>query len=435
MKKQTTLLASFILACTSLSASAVEIQELTSAKGIPFWLVESHSIPMVSASASFRSGSAFDTKTTHGLSAITAAMLTEGTKKLNNANYKESLERLGSSVGASSGRENITLSMQSLSENSLDTFKLMADTAYAPRIQKNDFSRIQTHTLEAIKRSKESSSSIASEAYRHALYGNHGYAFSGRGTEGTVSNFTAKQLKEYAKSNLTCNNMSISIVGDVTAETAMKFVDKSFGKYCDNVVINRKKITEEFATPTPSLTRIYKDVPQSQIYVGHKGITRQDADYFASYVMNYILGGGGFNARLMKEIREKRGLAYGAYSYFNYAPLAGNFTASSSTKNETAMEVVRLLKLEMAKMAEKGATKKEFDGALQYLTGSFPLRLDSNDKILNYLTVMQMENLGVDYLDTWQSKVGNVTLADVNRVAVRLLKPEVAVVVIVGGEK
>jgi zinc protease len=184
--------------------------------------------------------------------------------------------------------------------------------------------------------------------------------------------------------------------------------------------------------PPPGLQVIELDVPQSAAVFGHAGLRREDPDFIPAYVMNYILGGGGFSSRLMQEVREKRGLAYGVYSYLSIRDEAALYLGGVQTANERMAESLEVIKAEWARMAAEGVTVDELDRAKRYLTGAFPLRFDSNAKIANYLVFIQEEDLGIDYLDRRNSLIEAVTLEDVNRVAARLLKPENLSIVVVG---
>ena len=184
--------------------------------------------------------------------------------------------------------------------------------------------------------------------------------------------------------------------------------------------------------PPPGLQVINLGVPQSAAIFGQAGLTRDDPDFIPAYVMNYVLGGGGFASRLMTEVREKRGLAYGVYSYLSIRAEAALYLGSVRTVNERMAETLEVIKAEWARMAAEGVTADELDRAKRYLTGAFPLSFDSNAKIANYLVFVQEENLGIDYIDRRNGLIEAVTLEDVKRVAARLLKPDELSIVVVG---
>jgi zinc protease len=177
---------------------------------------------------------------------------------------------------------------------------------------------------------------------------------------------------------------------------------------------------------------VEQDVPQSVAVFGHKGLMRDDPDFIPAFVMNYVLGGGSFSSRLTEEVREKRGLAYSVYSYLSATDGAGLYMGGVQTANERIAESLEVIKAEWARLAAEGLTEEDLNKAKTYLTGSFPLRFDSNSKIANYLLFAQMEDLGLDYINTRNGLIEAVTLEDVKRVAARLLKPEELSFVVVG---
>ncbi len=226
------------------------------------------------------------------------------------------------------------------------------------------------------------------------------------------------------------DRMVIGVVGDITPERLAPLLDATFGALPEKGAV----LDIPHATPqAPGRVIVKKrDIPQSIVIFGGEGIRRADPDYYAAYVMNYILGGGGFSSRLTNEVREKRGLAYGVYSYLSPLDHAELFLGRVATENSRVAESIRVIRAQIALMRDDGATKAEIADAKTYLTGSFPLRLDTNDKIAGMLVGIQLEKLGIDYLDKRNGYINAVTLADVNRMAAKLLKPKALEIVIVG---
>ena len=426
-------IASCLLFCAvSTAAIALEIKEVMTTKGIASWLVESHQLPMVTVQVAFRSGSAFDPEGKEGLAAFTAGLFTEGAGSLGGTAFQEKLDMLGSRLSVTTNRLDTTFTLTTLSQNVDESFDLLVMAITDPRFEREAMERLRRTTLSAIKQIPQNPASVVSHEFPPLVYGEkHPYAHPTEGVIETVSAFTRKDVKDFYKENYTKTNMVVSVVGDITPRKLKtllegKLVNLTYGTGCN-------KLEKGLQAPTPLIKRIEMPVPQSHVLMGHKGINRHDEDYFAAYAMNYMLGGGGFNSRLMEEIREKRGLTYGVYSYFDFMPDWGPFMVAVQTKNKDAGTSIALIKKEMQRIKDKGVRQKEYEGAMSYLTGSFPLRLDSNRKILGYLTVMQREELGKDYLDKWVERVKQVTRDDIQRVAKRLLHPEDMVVLIVGG--
>ena len=413
--------------------AAVNIQSFTTPKGLNVWLVESHEIPMVSVEIGFRAGGSFDPPQREGLAYFTSALLNEGAGHLDATSFQEEVDKIGASIGGSADKLNLTIGLTTLSEQIDPAFYLLGLAVREPRFDEKAAERIKGQILASLKRDEENPGSVISKNYRRAIYGLHPYGKPLKGFADTVELFSSKNAAFFHKNYMTRENMVISVVGDVTKAKLSKLLDENIADLSRGK--KRQKVALAPDAPFAAIVKVPMAVPQAHIMMGHQGISRHDPDYFAAYAMNYILGGGGFNSRLMEEVREKRGLAYSVYSYFAPLPHAGSFTASVQTKNKDAFKTISLMRKEFHRMRDALVSEKEYEGAINYLTGSFPLRIDSNSKILGYLTTMQMENLGIDYLSTWQNKVKSVTREDMQRVARRLLQPENLVTVIVGDEE
>ncbi|MFT7144908.1 MAG: zinc protease, partial [bacterium] len=395
----------------SISAQAVEIQQVVSPKlGIKAYLVESSSLPMVNIQVAFRNGSAFDPKGQGGLSNLTSSLFDEGAADKNSKAYTESLESIGSLFSVNASLLNTTFSMRMLSDHKQESLTLLRDAIRKPRFDDDAFLRMQDAVLSGLKSAKQNPGHVAGLLLKEHLYENHPYGRPTSGTEENVQNFKVSDVRSFYQNNFTRKNMTVSVVGDMTKDELEGYLDTLFIDLKEGDM--RHKITLKPSSVTPAVIRQSMAVPQSSVYLAHLGINREDADYYAAYAMNYVLGGGGFNSRLMAEIREKRGLAYGVSSYFEVLPIQGGFITSVSTKNKDVQTAIDLIKKEMRRIKKHGVTAEEYAGAMSYLKGSFPLRLDSSSKIIGYLTVMQMEGLGVDYLENWTKRIATVTRED-----------------------
>lgn len=415
------------------SAQAINIQEVTSPKlGIKALLVESVSVPMVNIQVAFRTGSAFDPEDKGGVSYLTSALFDEGAADKNSTEFTDAIDSIGALYSVNSSMLNTTFSMRTLSTQTEQAFKLLGESITKPRFDDEAFLRMKAVVLSSIKSTKQNPGNIASLLLKENLYVNHPYGRPLKGTEENVKSLKVNDVKSFYAQNFNLKNMVVSVVGDITKEELLKYLDSTFMELSAGTT--RNKIKTLATNVKPSVIKQAMPVPQSAIYLAHAGINREDPDYYAAYAMNYILGGGGFNSRLMGEIREKRGLTYGVYSYFEPLPLRGAFIVSVNTKNEDVEKTINLIKNEMKRMKLESVTDVEYEGAMSYLKGSFPLRLDSSSKVIGYLTTMQMENLGLDYLDKWASRIGAVTKADMQRTAKRLLRENEMIAVIVGGE-
>lgn len=419
------------LAARAADTPVVPIQQLKTPSGISVWLVESHTLPMVSVEAAFNAGAMYDPQGKEGVANMTAAMLTQGgAGGLSSEQYLKQTERLGAIVGADADRQVLSVGLQSLSENIDVSFAHFAEAINDPSFDEKDFERVKQALLAGRKRVQENAGKLANEAFDKLIFGRyHPYAHPVMGTDYSLPSMTRKDVKNYYEKMFGRKNMVVSIVGDITPEKAVELVEKHFAKLPKGRSYN---VPEAPQTQPPVLQKITLPVPQTSILMGHKGISRQNPDYFAILLMNHIFGSGGFSSILMEEVREKRGLAYGVYSYFEPLPHWGSFQVSVKTKNESAFEVVDLVKAEIEKLKANGVSEEAYQEAMDYMIGSFPLRLDSNNDILTYLTFMQTENMGADYLDKWLDNMRKVSREDVHRVAKKYLNPEDMIVVMVG---
>lgn len=423
-----------ILALTFLTintAQAVNVEKVVTPKlGIEAWLVESHALPMVNVNISFKVGSVFDLDDQNGVAALTASLLSEGAGQMDAATFTKEIEKQGALFSTGGDLLTGSVSMRMLSENKEESFNLLGQAITRPRFDEDAFNRIKDATIASIHVAKQNSSHVAHQLLKEHLYENHPYGRPALGTENSLKSITRFDVKRFYDRHYNLKNMVVSVVGDIDAAELSAYLDDMFLGFKEGELENA------FPDSTPSVTPVVvkkeMNVPQSTIYLAHDGITRENPDYYAAYFMNYILGGGGFNSRLMEEIREKRGLAYGVYSYFEPMPGGGRFIAQVSTKNADAPTSIRLIKEEMERL-KKGVSEKEYQGAMAYLKGSFPLRLDSSSKVLGYLKTMQLQNLGMDYLDMWTTRIGQVTQEDVKRMANKYLHPEDLMTVVVGG--
>lgn len=409
-----------------------DIQVVESKSGITAWLVESHNLPMISMEVSFRAGSAFEQAEKNGLANITADLLDEGAGDRDMSAFHAALEQIGARLSADAGTLNLDVNLTTLTEHKDDAFALLADALTQPQFAPDAIERQRARIISGIRRIEENPQATARRAFQKAVFEDHPYARPPEGTEATVKDITREDIVNYHKAHFNRANMVVSVVGDISAEELSHKLDTIFADIPPGT--DRNEVTLAPAPVTPQIVRIERDIPQSTVLFGHLGISREHPDYFPAFVLNGILGNGGMVSRYMVEVRDKRGLAYHVFSIMQPLPHAGAFMAGVQTSNDSVDEAIRIMKHEIRDIQENGVPSAEHARMLKYLDGSFPLRLDSNQKILGYLSVMQMENLGIDYLDTWRTKVQNVSQADIQRAAKTLLHPDEVVTVIVGNE-
>ncbi|MFZ2620744.1 MAG: pitrilysin family protein, partial [Alphaproteobacteria bacterium] len=361
-----------------------KIQTVTTKNGITAWLVESHSIPMISMEFSFRAGTAFEPANKSGVAAMLAGMMDEGAGDLDATAFQQAMEDIGARFGAGADTLDFNVNLSTLTENRHDAFKLLKLALEKPRFDTDALERIRDATMAGLRQEQENPSAVAARAFDTALFGTHPYGRPVDGTLKSVPTLTQADVAAFYNTHMTKANMVVSVVGDITPAELQTVLDDVLGNLPAGTT--RNAIAAAPKAITPQVVKVERDIPQASVMFGHLGISRDDPLYFPALVLNDILGGGGFRSRFMNEVREKRGLAYGAYSSFVPMPFAGTFVAQVQPKNDKVHESVAIMKEQMALLATEGATKQEYDDAISYLTGSFPLRLDSNGKILGYLS-------------------------------------------------
>lgn len=411
-------------------AHAVEIQEVKSPGGIEAWLVEDKSIPLITMRFAFEGGTASDPEEREGVAHFLSGMLDEGAGELASKEFQKKAKDIAMRLSFEAGRDRFYGTFQTLSKNRDKAFDLLAMALNEPRFDEEPLERVRKQIILGLKSDEQNPNSIAARSWMKIAFGAHPYA---RATEGTiegVEKISADDLRALTKRLFTQEGVRIAVVGDIDAESLGKLLDKTFG------AMNKERLMPEVpkaqVNGAATVEVIERDIPQSVIQFGHSGIGRKDEDFITAYILNYILGGGGFGSRLTEEIREKRGLTYSVYSYLSPFDHGSVLIGGAATQNKRAEETVSLIRSELERMATEGPTDKELREAKTYLTGSYPLRFDTSKKIASQLLAIQIDDLGLDYIDTRNDKVRAVTLDDVKNVAKRLLKPGELIITIVG---
>ena len=408
---------------------ALEIQDLKSPGGAVFWLVEEPSIPIVALEISFAGGARLDPAGQAGLANLMAGLIEEGSGDLDAVAFSKARDDLSARFGYSAGRDSIEVSARMLVETLEPSVALLATSLAAPRFDSEPVARVRAQILSVIAEAGTKPRAVAAEAWYAATFPDHPYGRPTDGTAESVAAITRDDLFTASARLLTRANARIAVVGAIGAEQAGRMVDTILGGLDEGVPLT---LTPTADTPPPGQRVIEMGVPQSAAVFGHAGMERDDPDFIPAYVMNYVLGGGGLESRLMQEVREKRGLAYSVYSYLAVRDETALYIGSVQTANERMAESLEIIKAEWARMAAEGVTADELDRAKRYLTGAYPLSFDSNAKIASYLVFVQEEKLGIDYIVRRNDLIEAVTLEDVKRVAARVLKPENLSIVVVG---
>lgn len=412
------------------AGNATEIKKVVSPGGIEAWLVEEHSIPLIAVQIGFRGGAATDPVGKAGLANMVSGLLDEGAGDLDSAAFQQQLEDRAIRLGFDARMDRFSGNMMTLSEERDDAFRLLGLALNAPRFDDQPVVRIRKQIIVSLRHRLEDPNRIANQTWSEHLFGEHPYGRPVEGTEESVSRVEVADLRKFVGERFTKDNLYIVVVGDINAEALKSLLDTTFGALADSGPTVDTPAARVRADGQVQV--IEKDIPQSVVAFGHGAIKRDHPDWYAAYVLNYILGGGGFSSRLMNEVREKRGLAYSVGSYLYPYEQAGLFQGHVATANARVSESIKLIRSEIARLRDAGPTAEELSNAKTYLTGSFPLSLDSNSKIARFLVMVRMRGLGIDYIDERNSFIEAVTLDDLKRVARTLFDPENMVFVVVG---
>jgi zinc protease len=407
-----------------------KIERVVGASGVEAWLVREPKIPMIALQAVWRGGSATDPTGLEGRAAIAADLLTEGAGDLDAEAYQSALRADAISIDASADRDYLSLNLRTLSEKRERAFELLAQTLTQPRFDAEPIQRVKAQALVAAQRARTSPGSIANNRFMAIAFPGHPYGRPAQASAESLERLSAGDFGAYVKSVLARRNLVLGVVGDIAPEELKRLLDLSFGKLPlePQLELPGKTVPQVAAKP---VVVPYAN-PQSIVLFGAPGLLRDDPDYYAATVLNYVLGGGSFSSRLMEEIREKRGLVYSVSTGLQPMPAAGLFAGSLSTRNEQVGQALGLVRENLLTLARDGLTDGEIANAKAYLTGSFPLRLSSNSAIAGMLTAMQLAGLGMDYIDRYADYINAVTPDDIRRVAQRLFANGDLLVVVVG---
>ncbi|MGL4397816.1 MAG: M16 family metallopeptidase, partial [Hyphomicrobium sp.] len=319
---------------------------------------------------------------------------------------------------------------ETLTANREKAVELLKLAVTKPRFDADVVERIRGQLMANLIYADKDPDKVASKAWFETAFAGHPYARPSNGTKETIGALTRDDLAAFHKRTFAKSNLKVVAVGDIDPATLGKLLDDVFGGLPD------KADLVDVAKTNPvgggNQTIIEMNVPQSVAVFGLGAMARKDPDFMPAFVINHILGGGGFSAKLMEEVREKRGLAYSVYTYIQPFQHTSILAGSVATKNESMAESLDIVRAELSKMADKGPSQEDLDAAKNYLTGSYALRFDTNSKIATQLLGLLQEGFGTDYVDNRNKLIDAITLDDVKRVAKRLLKSDELIVTVVG---
>ncbi|MEJ2626388.1 MAG: pitrilysin family protein, partial [Pseudolabrys sp.] len=411
-------LAAFAFVAAAPAASAMKIEKIVTPAGITAWLVREHTVPLISLNYAFRGGSSQDEADKSGTASLAGNLLDEGAGSLDSEQYHDRLERHAISVGFQVGRDYFRGTLRTLTEHQDEAFDLLNLALTKPRFDANAVVRVRGQVMAGLRRQITNPNDVARLRWWRTAFPGHPYGRQTSGSLETVPRITVDDMRGYVRNVFARDGLTVSIVGNVDAKTAAKLVDRAFG----NLPAKSHLKTVPQAVPVGLGKRIVMklNVPQSVVTFGGKGIERNDPDFMAAYIVNHILGGGDFSSRLYKEVREKRGLTYGVQDSLVWFQHAAVVIGGTATRDDRTADALKIIEQQIGRMAKDGPTAAELAPAKSYLKGAYALSLDSSRKIAAQLTQMQLDHLGMDYIQRRGAMIDGVTLADAKRVAKRL---------------
>jgi len=421
-----------IVGCVSLQAHAgLKIQQWQTAGGSEVYFVENHDLPILDLSVNFAAGNARDVSPKDGVAGVTKYLMTLGAAGLTDEDISKRMADVGAVLGGELDADRASFKLRTLSsarerDQALDVFTKILHKPDFPQVV---LEREKARIIAGLRESATKPESISIRAFMKALYGSHPYSLDEEPE--TIAAIKRDDLQQFYGSYYGARGAVIALIGDMSRADAEQLAERISSGLPQVAVASALPVV---SYPEQAIeTRIPHPASQSHILLGYPGVKRGDTDYFPLYVGNYILGGGGFVSRLTEEVREKRGLVYSVYSYFMPMAELGPFKIGLQTKNDQADAALKLVRETLDKFIADGVTEKELKAAKQNITGGFPMRLDSNAKILDYLSVIGFYKLPLTYLDDFNAEVSKVTAAQIKDAFNRRIKADKLVTVVVGG--
>ena len=431
--KSTQLLVILIASCITLSVNAaVKIQQWQTSSGSEVYFVENHDLPIIDLSVNFPAGSSRDTKATSGVAGVTKYLMTLGADGLNEEEITNQFADIGAILGGELDVDRAAFKLRTLTSEQTKALAIFNKILHKPDFPQVILEREKTRIIAGLQEAATQPESISNKAFMQALYGAHPYSLDESGEVSTITSMKRDDLIAFYKQYYTAKSAVIALMGDMTLAQAKDIAEAVTANLPQGAPI--PKIAEVTLPKASNTQAIAHPASQAHILLGYPGIKRGDADYFPLYVGNYILGGGGFVSRLTEEVREKRGLVYSVYSYFMPMGELGPFQIGLQTKKDQADDAMKVVNETLAKFMQNGVTDKELKAAKSNIIGGFPMRIDSNSKILDYLSIIGFYKLPANYLDDFNKQVAKVTTAQIKEAFNRRVKPNNFVSITVGAQ-
>lgn len=410
-------------------ANIIDIQPVTSEGGIDAWLVEDTSIPFVAIDLWFDGGGSIDLPGARGATNLMMGLLEEGAGDMDATAFAAELEGLAASFDFETYRDDVVISVQMLTQNRDEVLALLREALMNPRFDDDAIERVRGQVLSVIESDATDADSVSSETFAALAFGDHPYGSSLQGTRESVAALTRDDLVTAHRNALSRDRVSVGVAGDMTAEDLGPILDALLGDLPESDVVMPGPAQVDLSS---GVTVVDFASPQSAVFFGHAGVSRDDPDFFTVFVINQILGAGGYRSRLMDEVREQRGLTYGISTWVGLSKSAPMLNGAFNSSNGVVSEAIDVVRAQWASLAENGVTEEELAAAQRYMTGAYPLRFDGNGRIAGTLAAMQADNMPIDYITTRNDNIMAVTAEDVRRVASEVIRPEDLHFVVVG---
>ncbi|EHH10657.1 peptidase M16 [Mesorhizobium amorphae] len=406
----------------------MDIQEVKSPKGITAWLVEDHSVPIVTIRFVFDGGSTQDPAGKEGLANLMTGLFDEGAGDFDSDAFQVKLDDAGAEMGFDAQRDGTYGSMRMLSEQKDAAFDLLTLAVNRPRFDQAPIDRIRAQILSGIVANERDPNAIAQRKWLRAIYGEHPYARPDEGTTQSIATITPDDVRAFYKAGFARDGLHVAVVGDIDAATLKGKLDQVFGD------LPQKQALAPVADTALKLgqqVEVNYDLPQTSLQLAFPGVQRNAPDFFAAVLMNEILGGGTFTSRLYDEVREKRGLAYGVDSNLVDHQHSNALIVTTATRSDRAAETLGIVRDVLKKMVEEGPTEAELEATKKYMIGAYAINnLDSSSAIAATLVELQLDKLGIDYMQRRAALIDAVTLDQVKAAAKKLLSVEPAIMIV-----
>ena len=429
MPAATFLLSMLFLVLPAITArAAVTIQEVKSDTGVSAWLVEDYSVPIIAFRFVFDGGSSQDPAGKEGLANLMTGLFDEGAGDLDSEAFQIRLDDAGAEMRFNQTRDGVYGAMRMLADQKDEAFDLLKLAIQKPRFDQAPIDRIRGQVLSGIIAGERDPNTVAATKWAEALYPGHPYSRPDEGTKESIATITADDLRAFHKANFARDGLHVAVVGAIDAKTLKAQLDRLFGD------LPEKQTLKPVVDIDPKLAQemqVNYDQPQTSLQMAYPGIKRSAPDFYAAALMNEILGGGTFTSRLFKEVREKRGLAYSVDSGLANRQHASSLVIATATRSDRAAETLGVVRDVVRKMAQEGPTEQELAAAKEYMIGAYAINnLDSSGAIASTLLQLQLDHLGIDYMQRREAYLQAVTLDQVKAVAAKLLSAKPAVMVV-----